>query len=172
MKLRKHAYPIVLLALIYVVGIFGVFTSYYTVYHRLSFKAHVKETREDRQEKLFFTEQAYQAIEWVEEESEFEWQGKMYDVSNISKTRKGYVIVCEHDSFEEMLLAFIDMTKGSKEPQGLKSGNLQPQFFCSACDLTSERFETSTKKLFQNSESLYYSFQPEVSSPPPKFFIL
>ena len=165
--MKKQTYIVVLLTGLYAIGTLGVFSSYYTLYHRQVFQAQVKEAREDRLEKLHFTEGAYKAIQWIEVELEFEWHGKMYDVHNISRTSDGYVVVCENDSLEEMLLAIIDLSKGSKE-QGLKKGNPQPQFFYTYLELTPVGKSTVAEKSSSHAPSFYHSIRPEISSPPPQ----
>src|SRR5436190_16687664 len=101
----------VLLILLYAAGTAGLFTSWFTGHHRQYFQAQVKQTKDADLEKLFFSFEEYESIDWVEDGSEFEWKGKMYDVSHIEKTERGYEVVCENDELEEAIIAFLKKTK-------------------------------------------------------------
>jgi hypothetical protein len=167
-KKSNRALSIALLALVYAVGTVGVFSSYYTYYHRTAFQERVKETRQEELLKLVFSPQDYQSIEWMEEETEFEWQGKLYDVSSITQTSDGYVILCENDGLEEMLLSLINFTKENKEGQAGKKGNLQPQFFQEVMVAFANTKLHHENKISTQFNSLYCSRQPGSTSPPPK----
>lgn len=164
----KQGYSIVFLVLIYSIGTMGIFSTYYTQYHRDSFQLRVKETRAEELVKLVFSPQEFESIDWKEQGTEFEWQGKMYDVSKISKTDKGYIILCEHDSLEELLLTFLNVSKAHKEGSGNKKGNPQPQFLYTK--EVSELFvgHPDPRKYFSMHASLYCSICLGTSSPPPK----
>jgi hypothetical protein len=129
---HKSVFTILLLLLTYAIGTTGFFTAYYTAYHRQAFQVQVKETKPRELERLFFNEREFASIQWVETNTEFEWQGKMYDVSEIQKDPKGYVIICKNDTLEEMLLSFLKFTRDGKAGQGSKKGSPQPQFFSEA----------------------------------------
>ncbi len=169
LKSKKRAYSIVFLILIYALGTVGFFSAYYTCYHRLDFQVKVKETKDTDLQKIVFTEKEYQSIQWVESETEFEWQGKMYDVSKITRTEEGYVVLCENDSFEDMMISFFKFGKGTTN-QSIKKGSPQPQFFCSIYTLPFRSGPAHEKKIHHAPYSFYHSIRPEISSPPPKLF--
>ena len=165
--LKKRLYSTIFLILLHVVGTVGVFSAYFTCYHRIAFQRNVKETPNTDLLKLAFTEKEYLSIQWVEKGTEFEWQGKMYDVSKISRTEKGYVMVCRNDSFEEMLLSFLKVAKRS-QGQDTKKGNPQPQFFCSFYSFSLKSMPKQEKRVMRIGCPCYCSIQPETSSPPPE----
>ena len=168
-KSKNRLYSIVFLILIYAMGTVGVFSAYYTCYHRLDFQVKVKENKDADLQKIVFTEKEYQSIQWVELETEFEWQGKMYDVSKITRIGEGYVLLCENDSFEDMMISFFKFGKGTAS-QNIKKGNPQPQFFCSIYKLPLRSGIGHKKEIHNPSYSLYHSIRPEISSPPPRLF--
>ncbi len=163
----KQRYSIALLILIYAVGTIGLFTTYYTSYHRLAFQVQVRETKEDELTKLLFSEQEYESIVWMEEETEFEWHGKLYDVSKISRTKGGYMILCENDSLEEALLSFLKSTKGNRDDRGSTKGSPQPQFFSVGLIFTEMNLQKEREPL-PSTLCFYCSIYPGIHLPPPK----
>ena len=165
---RKQTWPFILLSILYLGGTLGLFTGYYTAYHRTSFQAQVTKSDKNELTKLFFTDLEYQAIYWTEEGSEFKWLGKMYDVAELTRTKDGYKIICENDSLEELLISFMDMAKGSKSSQGIKKGNPQPQYFAAAHVVAQQVKAESGENTFPILVTLYSSIHPDILSPPPQ----
>ena len=168
-KSKNRAYSIVFLILIYAMGTVGVFSAYYTCYHRLDFQVKVKEIKDADLQKIVFTEKEYQSLQWVELETEFEWQGKMYDVSKIIRTEDGYLVLCENDSFEDMMISFFKSGKETASQRIIK-GSPQPQFYCSIYTFPLRSGIAHEKKIHHSSYSFYHSIRPEISSPPPELF--
>ena len=167
---RTNRFATTLLIIMYAVGTVGIFTTYYTYHHRLFFQASIKESKDEELQNLFFTREEYESIEWIDDETEFEWHGKLYDVSKIYETRGGYMIVCENDSLEEMLMALFKATQGGEQRHGLEKGNPQPQFFCAIFSVLIASPSSGEERRLHERQSFYDSIQPEISSPPPKYF--
>ncbi len=106
----------------------------------------------------------------MEDETEFEWQGKLYDVSSISKTMDGYKIVCEHDSLEELLLTLLKSAQGGEKNRGQTKGSPQPQFLSSIMGIQPAITSSIVAGQTQFLQSSYPTIRPEVLSPPPEFF--
>ncbi len=167
-QLNQHTRSVILLAMIYLAGTLGVFTSYYTFYHRTFFQQSVKASGDSDLLCLVFTDQEYEAIDWIEDKTEFEWKGKLYDVSRITRTAEGFRVICKNDGLEEMLLDVIKMTQSGKEGQGMKKGNPQPQF----C----QTFKVEQVKIYHHKEgkgphvipSFYLAIYPATFTPPPE----
>ena len=168
MGTRRTILNTVLLLVFYSVGTMGIFTSYYCSHHKLSFQASVKATGDADLQSIFFTRQEYQSIQWTESETEFEWQGKMYDVSKIYEKGEGYVIVCENDSLEEMLMALFNSASPGKEGQGSQKGNPQPQFLSPLYKVDPFACCPRETNQYSSVESLYHSIKLEITLPPPR----
>ncbi|HQQ97959.1 MAG TPA: hypothetical protein PLX35_11880 [Cyclobacteriaceae bacterium] len=113
------------LAMLYMVGTMGIFSSYYTLHHRTAFQSWVKSVKKSGMEEVIVSEAEYQQIQWIEKDTEFEWKGKLYDVASIARGNGNVIIQCENDSFEEMLLSLINPEKEKAGGAAFK-GSLQP----------------------------------------------
>ena len=94
----------------------GVFSNLYLSLHRTSFQEFVAESAPSDIEKLFFSVTDFSKIDWIEEDREFELNGKLYDVSKIEQTARGFDIYCVNDSLEEGFIAMFDQWKKSNSP--------------------------------------------------------
>jgi hypothetical protein len=163
----RQPYSTVLLILLYAAGTAGAFTTYYTYFHRQSFQAEIKKAKDSDLKRLSFSSEEYQSIEWIDDKTEFEWKGKLYDVSRVDKTIKGYEILCENDEFEEILMAFVKKTKAGSD-QTIAKGNIQPQFFSNYILNYSADIFLIDKGTPGRFYFTYHSMSTEVSSPPPE----
>jgi len=155
------------LILLYVAGTMGIFSSYYTAYHRSVVRVEVKSAPEEGLVQLSFSEMEFNNIAWTEENTEFEWKGKMYDVSRIIHTPAGVLVLCENDSFEDLLVSLFNPDK-QQDPGQSKKGSPQPQFFHHGWSPsnTVKINERATWTLMR--PSLYTSRQVGISTPPPE----
>lgn len=145
----------------------GLFTTFYTYYHRQAFQSVVRQMPASGLEQLAFTTQEFKAINWFDYQKEFEWQGRMYDVSVITRTEHGYTILCKNDTMEEMLLSLIHATKNGRQ-HDTKKGNPQPQFFSQESDFSSAHVLNTQSLPLSSWRSFYLSLSPQISSPPPR----
>lgn len=104
----------------------GIFSSDFLNYHRSSFQEFVRQSRET--EKLIFSKTDFQLIHWEEADKEFQWEGKMYDVSRIEKDSEVITIYCTHDEFEDAILNFFKL-KGPQTDMPVAKGRIQPLYF-------------------------------------------
>ena len=118
-------------------------------------------------DKLFFNEQEYSSIKWYDDRTEFEWQGRMYDVAGISKEKDGYSVLCKNDAMEEMLLSLIESVKGDRH-QDTKKGNPQPQYLSPGFDIDTSLKWSAESLPLSKWQSLYISVPLPISSPPPR----
>ncbi len=163
----KHGLAVILLVLSYLAGTMGLFTSYYTNYHRQAFQSQIRQAPVAHLDKLSFSEQDFASIVWFDDHTEFEWKGRMYDVSEIKKDKNGYTILCKNDTMEEMLLSMIDLTKSGRQ-DGAKKGNPQPQFFSIGMDVQNTPVSKHSSLRRVTWVSFYLSVSPQISSPPPR----
>jgi hypothetical protein len=157
-------YPLFLLAVAYLGGCVGLFSSLYLNRHRSVFQELVLESDSLRQEILFFSKSDFSTIDWSEKGKEFEWRNKMYDVSKIEKTSKGYLVFCVNDDEED---GFLDLWKKPNAPGGNMKLSLQPQF-CHALDFPAGVLTPKTPPYFSSTPSLYISQKSRAPSPPPR----
>jgi hypothetical protein len=160
-----------LLVLLYAVGTAGLFTSWFTSYHREAFQAQVKQAKASDLQRLFFSHDEYGTIEWIEDGAEFEWKGKMYDVSHIEKTSRGYEVLCENDELEEVLIAFLKKTRHNSDHPVTK-GNPQPQFFSAYFLDYSSAIYLDVIPRQSRSYFAYHSLCGKVLAPPPEARII
>jgi hypothetical protein len=110
----------VLLMASFLLSMTAVFSTYFTFFHRVHFQTEIKSRKETDLLRFSFTEKEFKAIQWEEVNREFQFKGKMYDVSSIEQEDGRYIIHCENDSIEDMLLSLLKLpgqkTK-SKSPQ-------------------------------------------------------
>lgn len=163
----KHGSAIILLVLSYLAGTMGLFTSYYTNYHRQAFQSQIRQAPTAHLDKLSFSEQDFESIVWFDDRTEFEWEGRMYDVSEISQDKYGYTILCKNDTMEEMLLSLMDLTKSGQPGTG-KKGNPQPQFFSHNPEPKRANLPIQSRQPLSSWHSFYLSIAPQIPSPPPR----
>gem|GEM_PF-5359502 len=104
----------------YLTGSTGFFSSYFLDLHRENI--HREPPRQT--EEIFFSTATFQRLAWTKRGQEFEWQGKMYDVTSLVRKGDGVVLSCFRDGAEEDLLAMLTSWRKS-HPTG--KGQLQPQ---------------------------------------------
>jgi hypothetical protein len=166
-KLRStFILPIFLLA--YLCGSMGIFTSGFLDYHRNGFQELVRESPAGV-EKLVFTPSTFQLIQWEKEGEEFEWQGKMYDVSKIEKTKNAITIECVHDDLEDAILSFLDV-KGQQSASTRAKGKIQPLYFQGLLEYNFLR-PASRSLSGPPDHSSKDPKSPEIPSPPPRLTI-
>jgi hypothetical protein len=155
----------------YLTGTFGVFTTCFQSYHQSLFQQKVQRQEVEESEKLFFTFKEYKSISWIEKGKEFEWNGEMYDVNKLEKTNGGFVIYCENDGLEELLISFIKSIKREMEgnPTNL---TIQPQFFQTLFQYTFFRNPFLLTKTTSGILIFYKSVSLSVLVPPPDFVIV
>ncbi len=153
--------------LLYLVGTMGIFSSYYTLHHRTAFQTQVKQERHSGIEELIFSEADFARIQWMEDQKEFEWNGKLYDVASISRAGGQVVVRCENDSLEELLLSLVNPEK--EQPGGkLLKGSPQPITFSVApVHLSPALYELTSE---QNACVNWFPISsiPGTTTPPPK----
>ncbi len=141
----------------------GTFSSLYLGFHRTSVQLSLPT---DKVEKLFFSENDFSKIKWLEKDQELEWCGKLYDVSNIVKKGSGFEIFCTNDSEEESIVAIFKEWKKSNLPVNKTKTQLQP-LFCNS--IFSFEKQIPTKRFYQpKSISFFDSSFASVFSPPPE----
>jgi hypothetical protein len=142
----------------------GMFTSYFAFFHRLNFQAQVKTEKIDRLKKLTFTETEFKNIKWEEVNKEFQYKGKMYDVASIELSKDGYIIHCENDFMDDLLVGFL---KSSEQKNKSKIPQLQLSEPVSIIQLPPRTLSLSSKGVFYQLD--YSSFPLDSIYPPPRF---
>ena len=156
-----------LLAAFYLGSAVGIFSSFYLGFHRTSFQESIIRSMPSQAEKLVFSTRDYLKIKWIDKEKEFEWNNKLYDVSKIEKTKKGFDIFCVNDSLEEAIIAMVDQWKKSNTTGGKTKAIFQPQFCNSLHDVDLAPGKDVRTNFFF-STYLYTAPRGKAPSPPPK----
>lgn len=110
----------VLLIAAFLLSMMGVFSSYFAFFHRINFQTEIRSKKTTDLLSFSFTESEFKALQWEEVNREFQFKGKMYDVSSIEQKDGHYIIHCENDSIEDMLLSLLKLPgqkSKSKSPQ-------------------------------------------------------
>lgn len=151
----------------YISSSIGVFSTFYLDLHRISFQELVIESNSSNTEKLFFPVSDFFKIEWLEDGREFEFKGRLYDVSRIEQTAEGFQVYCVNDSLEENIIAMFDQWKKSNSPSSKVKAIFQPQF-CNRLDFENiDRLENIQVEF--PFDSPYYTAPVSTTpSPPPK----
>ena len=151
----------------YISSSIGVFSTFYPDLHRISFQELVIESNSSNTEKLFFPVSDFFKIEWLEDGREFEFKGRLYDVSKIEQTAEGFQVYCVNDSLEENIIAMFDQWKKSNSPSSKVKAIFQPQF-CNRLDFENiDRLENIQVEF--PFDSPYYTAPVSTTpSPPPK----
>lgn len=148
----------------YLVSIMGVAVYFFAFQYRHTFQELIRSTGQEDLQAMHFSARDYAAIEWTEAKREFTLDGKMYDVAFIEKTEGGYNIFCENDTFEEAIIAWM---KVNGEKSKSKS-NVNVQFFELADRYLHHREFIELQNKDTRYLSLYHSYYPELSTPPPR----
>jgi len=152
--------------MLYMLGTMGIFSSYYTLHHRTSFQSWVKSAEQSELEEVVLTEAEFKGIQWIEEDTEFEWKGKLYDVSAITRENGHVIIQCENDNLEEMLMSLVNPDKEKAGGKASK-GSLQP-----LSQPVTNSWSPMLTELFigTNFRVCWYpvSATPDVVAPPPR----
>ncbi len=163
----KGSFIVTLIISIYLTGTFSVFTSCFQSYHHSIFQQATKQLKEEETEKIFFTDKQFALLTWIEDNKEFEWNNKMFDVTKIDKTKEGYLIYCENDGLEEILISFLKSIK--KEMEGnLSVLTAQPQFFQAIVGYSFSSNSLNLERANSNYNQTYQSIDSSIASPPPK----
>jgi len=145
----------------------GLFSNFYLSLHRTSFQEFVVEAVPSNTEKLFFSFADFSAIRWIDDEKEFKFNGKLYDVSKIERNAQGYYIYGVNDSLEEGFIAMIDHWKKSNSPGGKAKAIFQPQF-CNPLDVEEMGQKEVAPIRFSFKTSVYNPPLSQTPSPPPE----
>ena len=135
--------------------------------HRSSFQAAVSESLPLNIEKLFFPKKEFEKIEWEEKFKEFEFDGKLFDVSKIERTKDGFEVYCVNDSEEESIIALFKEWKKSNLPVSKIKTQIQPLFFSSS-PINVERPDTVKAIAYTESTDNYNAEELQIPSPPPR----
>ena len=142
----------------------GTFSSMYLGFHRTSIQLSLPT---DNIEKLFFSENDFSKIKWLEKNQELEWCGKLYDVSNIVKKGSGFEIFCTNDSEEESIVALFKEWKKSNLPVSKIKIQLQPLFYSNS-SINIDRQTLDEQIAYCTSVENYNSELAKIPSPPPR----
>lgn len=110
----------VLLIASFLLSMTGAFSTYFAFFHRVNFQSEVKAKKSTDLLTFSFSPSEFNHLSWEEVNREFEFKGKMYDVSSIEQVDGKYLIHCENDSIEDMLLSLLKLPgqkSKSKSPQ-------------------------------------------------------
>jgi len=143
-----------------------VFTACFQSYHQVAFQHKVQLEEKEESEKLFFSTEDFKSLSWKEKGKEFEWKGEMYDVNSMEQTNDGYVVYCEKDGLEEILISFLKSIKKEMEG-GATNFNIQPQFFQALHQFTFDPDNLTTEELTSEIPNSYTSICLSVVAPPP-----
>lgn len=152
-----------LLIVPYLAYLVGMFSPYISFFHRSTFQARVVELNQESLTTLVVSSAEFEKIKWTEAHKEFEYFGKMYDVSKIEQNGNQYSIYCENDSFEDL---FIDWLKSASKSKS----KVMPQI-----QFVEPLVDFECMQSFQNIayhdcfEKGYLSILRELISPPPRF---
>ena len=86
--------------------IWGGYHLYFTIQQKIvknEMKHRIRNTDPEAVQTFHFSEKQYAVLEW-EDDAEFFFQGKMYDVIEKQANRKGVVIICIEDQVEHELI--------------------------------------------------------------------
>jgi len=139
----------------------------YLEVHRNSFQSSISELPAHNAVKLSFSKKDFANIQWEEKFKEFEFDGKLFDVSKIERSKDGFEIYCVNDREEESIVALFKEWKKSNLPVSKTKVQLQPLFFSSS-SISVEGFGTAKQIAFFESTNDYNSEQLQIPSPPPR----
>ena len=147
----------------------GIFSIVFLETHKASFQSFTKSKETDTEQKVFFTKEEFLKINWIEEDEEFEWRGKLFDVSKIEQRGNGFLIHCENDQWEEEFISLFSSWKDQKHPDGKLKFFFQPM--CLAEKFLLHFPPTSTKLNCNEATRLGSDIHSQLISPPPDHLI-
>jgi hypothetical protein len=149
---------------LYAMSTLGLFSSYLTFYHRSAFQLQVIQVPHEALYTLNLTKEDFKKIIWLEANKEFEYNGKMYDVSKIEQNDFGYSILCENDTFEDLVMNWVKTT-------GKTASNviLQIHFFEPIETFSCVAYVPQSNLIMSLINIHYSSVSKELITPPPRF---
>ena len=161
-KIRRFIFPLLLVP--YLIGMMGMFTSYFTFFHRTNFQSAVTALKDDRLERIVFSATQFEKTRWTDGRKEFEHDGKMFDVARIERQGDYYFVYCENDSLEDLLIGYL-RANGSKTKNAVI---FHVQFFeplrIFDCNIAALRLVRPNP----TATDLYRSIPQELNTPPPR----
>lgn len=148
----------------YLFSLLGVFSTHFFYFYRQSFQSEVKSARA-KAIVLVFSKEEFQQLKWTETDTEFEKDGKMYDVANIVSSGDRVEVYCQNDLLEDMLLSYFRIFGGKEK------GNFMPnvQFIQPLSDFSFSEDENCSS-INNQLTILYCSVLSDLATPPPRSF--
>jgi hypothetical protein len=164
-RLFRKSYLFLVVLVPYLVSMMGVTAFYFGYQYRHSFQELIRSSDKEDLDVLKFSEAEFESIEWTEEDNrEFTYHGKMYDVSRIEKTNGVFSVYCEQDAFEDALIAWM---KVNGEKSKSKSNPIV-QFFQVTAVFHFQPSLSELQKTGTQSYCFYTSYEGEIVTPPPR----
>jgi len=160
--IQRAVFPSLLLP--YLISLIGMFSSYFAFFHRDHFQLAVVQEEESKLKSLSFTSEEFLALKWTDGQKEFEFEGRMFDVAQIKRQGTSYVIYCENDFLEDLLVDFLKTTGGKTKTKGIA----QVQFVQPIPDFSVSPIAVSSRRKRPTDLNSYHSLFPEISTPPPR----
>lgn len=152
------------LLLLYMISLAGMFSTYFAFYHRDSFQQEVQQTSQNELKSFSFTAEEFASLKWTDGQKEFERDGKMFDVASVEKKGDTYIIYCENDFFEDVLIGLL---KTGAEKTKAKA--FVPLSFAQPIpDFEFSTFSVDHRPGNDFKSDLYLSSPMEKSTPPPR----
>jgi hypothetical protein len=162
--LRKP-YLLLIVLVPYLASTMGVTAFYFGYQYRHFFQELIRSSEDEDLSVITFSTAEFKSIEWTEENREFTLDGKMYDVARVEKKNGVYSVYCEHDAFEDAMIAWMKIN-GQKSKS--KNNPVTPFFEMKAgfeCQPGFSEHQKNTKQPY----CFYTSYEPELHTPPPRF---
>lgn len=160
--IKKFIFPAVLLP--YLISLAGMFSPYFAFYHRDNFQQQVQRTAESELKTFLLTSEDFAALKWTEGHKEFERDGKMYDVARVVKKGDAYLVYCENDFLEDVLIGFLKTSGGKTKAKGF----LHLQFTEPIPDFEFRAFTPYPGRVSDFKSEVYHSSLIEKTTPPPR----
>jgi hypothetical protein len=160
--IHRAIFPSLLLP--YLISLVGMFSTYFAFFHRDSFQVEVRNSDENELKTLSFTPEEFESLVWTDGQKEFERGGKMFDVAKIERQGKNYVIYCENDFLEDVLIAFLKTSGGKSKSKGIA----HVQFIEPIPDFKINSISANGHQTNDFQSDLYRFTLLEKSTPPPR----
>jgi hypothetical protein len=163
-RLLRKPYLLLFVVVPYLLSVMGVTAFYFGYQYRHVFQELIRSSEEDDLQVLTFSVAEFNSLQWTEANREFTLAGKMYDIARVENTKSGYSVYCEHDAFEDAIIAWMKVTgeKGKTKSNPITPFFEMPEVFLCRPEL-SELQKTGTQ-----SYCFYTSYEPELRTPPPR----
>lgn len=148
----------------------GLFSSYLVLVRHAWFQYKVRSAAASQLHKLVLSPEEFSLLHWVEEEKEFDLNGKLYDVSGIERQPNQIIIRYSEDAFETLLTEIwssLTDQNGTPLPDPGKKIDMDKYVPALPCQV-SQRNAIDLHPYFELTTPFIALRSKEVESPPPE----